>query len=146
MDSVVDPSADFIWNSVATIVDSEGEHEKFPRTDEEWRELRRHAIRLLEAPNLLLVAGRHIARPGEKAENPQIELPPEIIEAMVNKDREGWTRLALGLHDATADALKAIDARDIEGILNAGEGIYKACENCHLKYWYPEDVNGLKRY
>jgi hypothetical protein len=146
MDSVVDPSADFIWDSVATIVDADGEHEKFPQTDEEWKELRRHAITLLEAPNLLLVAGRHIARPGEKAEDPKIELPPEVIEAMVNKDRENWTRLTHGLHDAAAVALKAIDARDIEGILNAGEGIDKACENCHQKYWYPDDVNGLKRY
>jgi len=24
--------------------------------------------------------------------------------------------------------------------LNAGDAIDKACENCHLKYWYPEEA------
>jgi len=34
-------------------------------------------------------------------------------------------------------ALKAIDAKNVMGLLDAGEGIDNACENCHLKYWYP---------
>ena len=34
-------------------------------------------------------------------------------------------------------ALKAIDARDAEGLLAAGAGIQIACENCHARYWYP---------
>jgi len=146
MDSMVDPNADFVWNSVATIVDAEGEHERFPQTDEEWNELRRHTIALLEATNLLLIPGRHIARPGEKAENPNVELSPEEIEALVNKDRASWIRLAHGLHDSVALALKAVDARDKEGIMTAGGGIQDACESCHQKYWYPNDTTGLKRY
>jgi hypothetical protein len=146
MDSMVDPNADFVWNSVATIVDAEGEHERFPQTDEEWKELRRHTVTLLEATNLLLIPGRHIARPGEKAENPKVELGPEEIEDLVNKDRASWIRLAYGLHDSVAVALKAVDARDKEGIMSAGEGIDKACESCHQKYWYPNDTTGLKRY
>src|SRR3954471_9109914 len=53
MDSLVDPSADEIWESVATVVDAAGVHERYPRTDEEWKTVRRDAIRLLEATNLL---------------------------------------------------------------------------------------------
>src|SRR5262245_51817860 len=48
MDSIVDPNADFIWESVETVVSAKGIDEKRPRNDEEWKEVRRHAIALLE--------------------------------------------------------------------------------------------------
>ena len=35
MDSMVDPNADFLWESVATIVTTAGTEERAPRTDEE---------------------------------------------------------------------------------------------------------------
>src|SRR5436189_6330757 len=65
MDSVVDPNADAIWDSVEVVATIQGTEEKAPRTDEDWKALRRHAISLLEASNLLLVPGRRIAKPGE---------------------------------------------------------------------------------
>ena len=37
------------------------------------------------------------------------------------------------------DAFKAIEAKDTEGLLNAGDGIDNACEKCHLQYWYPNE-------
>src|SRR5438094_917783 len=36
MDSIVDPSADVLWGAVGTVVDQEGVHETFPKTQEEW--------------------------------------------------------------------------------------------------------------
>ena len=144
MDSIVDPSADVLWDSVVTIVSAAGIEEKRPRTEEEWLTVRRSAVQLIEATNLLLIPGRHIARPGEKAEDPKIELPPEAIETLVNQDRATWTRLALGLHDVAHEAVKAADARSAEGIMAVAEAIDKACESCHLKYWYPPNVNNTK--
>ena len=57
MDSLIDPAADYIWDAVATTVTAKGREEKYPRTDEEWKELRRRAIHLLEGANLLLIPG-----------------------------------------------------------------------------------------
>jgi len=137
MDSIVDPSADVLWESVATIVTAEGTEERAPKTDEEWTNVRRHAVQLVEASNLLLIKGRHVARPGERSENAKIELEPEEIESLIDKDWNTWTRLALALHDATMPAFDAIQAKNAQGLWDAGEGIDTACENCHLKYWYP---------
>jgi hypothetical protein len=137
MDSIVDPSADVLWESVATIVSAKGTEERRPRTDEEWATVRRNAIRLLEATNLLVMEGRHVAKPGEKSENPGIELEPEQMEKLINDDRASFIKFAQGLHDATMPALKAIDDKNADGLLDAGELIDNACENCHLKYWYP---------
>jgi hypothetical protein len=148
MDSMVDPNADEIWESVAVTVSAAGTEQKAPHTEDEWIQVRRHAIPLLEATNLLLMPGRHVAKPGEKAEKPDIELAPEQIEALIREDPKTFATLALGLHDAASVVLKAIDARDAEALLYAGDGLDKACENCHLKYWYPPNklqAGGLVR-
>ena len=53
MDALVDPGSDYIWDSVETVVSAKGTEEKAPHTDEEWKQVRNHAIMLLEATNLL---------------------------------------------------------------------------------------------
>ena len=136
MDSVVDPNADAIWDSVEVVVTLEGTVEKEPKTDEDWKALRRHAISLAEASNLLLIPGRHIAKPGEKAEDARVDLQPEEIEARVKQDAAAWAAGAHGLHDAVMESLKAIEARDVKALLNAGDLLDQSCETCHRKYWY----------
>ena len=74
MDSIVDPGADGIWGAVETVVSAKGVEEKQPHTDEEWKEVRRKAIMLLEATNLLQMPGRHVAKAGEKADDSKVEL------------------------------------------------------------------------
>src|SRR5215467_3034793 len=94
MDSMVDPGSDYIWDAVETTVSAKGIEEKAPHTDEEWKQVRNHAIMLLEATNLLQMPGRHVAGPGEKANDPKVELAPEQIEDMINKDRRDWNTYA----------------------------------------------------
>jgi cytochrome c556 len=143
MDSLVDPSADTIWDSIVTTISAAGIEEKAPHTDEEWLDLRRSAIRLVEATNLLQMPGRHVAQPGEKAENPNVELGPEEIERRINADRAQWITLAHGLHDAAMGALRATDAKNVPALFEAGDKLDGACERCHQKYWYPPDANHL---
>ena len=88
MDSIIDPSADFLWDSVATIVTLAGTEERQPRSDEEWRNVRRRAIQVIEGTNLILMPDRHVARPGERSENPNVELEPEQIETRIKEDRQ----------------------------------------------------------
>jgi len=144
MDSMVDPSADTLWESVATIVSAAGTEERMPRTDEEWADVKRKAITLVEATNLLVMDGRHVSRPGEKSENPGIELEPAQMEALITADRQSFIDFAHKLNDAATLALKAIEAKNAMGLLDSGEAIDAACENCHLKYWYPLDQQAAK--
>ena len=115
MDSLVDPSADALWESVATIVSAAGTEERQPKTPEQWADVRRRAISLVEATNLLIMEGRHVAKPGEKAENEEVELGPEEIEKLINGDRTTWINNAHALNDAAMIALKAIDAKSASG-------------------------------
>lgn len=137
MTSIIDPEADVLWNSVATIVRLSGTEERAPKTDEEWAAVRRSAVQLVEATNLLRIPGRLVARPGEKSENPRIELQPETIQKMIAEEPAVWGAHVDRLHDAAVPALRAIDARDAKGLFDAGEHIEHACEACHQRYWYP---------
>jgi hypothetical protein len=80
MDAEVDYNSDWLWDAVSTEIGPQGVIDKRPRTDEDWKEARNHAIALLEATNLLQMPGRAVAKPGEKSENPGIEEGPEEIK------------------------------------------------------------------
>ena len=136
MAGIVDPAADIIWDSVATKMTTKGKEEKAPRTDEEWLIVRRSALQLVEASNLLQIPGRHVAKPGE-LNNQGIELQPDQIETLINQDRQAWIAFAHGLHDAATQAVNAADAKDPAKVLESGEQIDNACEHCHQQYWYP---------
>jgi hypothetical protein len=137
MDAIIDPSADVVWESVQTIVTPAGTDERMPKNDEEWAAVRRGALRVVEGTNLLMMPGRHVARPHEKSETPGVELEPEEIEANINKDRAQWNKLAKGLYETSMEALKAIEAKDVSALIDIGGRMDTACENCHMTYWYP---------
>ena len=138
--SIIDPSADVVWESVATIVTYEGTEERRPRTDEDWQHVRDSAVRLLEATNLLLIEGRAVAAPGILSENPDIELHPAEIEVRINADRATWNRLVGGLYDEALIMLNAVDAKDPDMLFDNGGALDRACENCHQAYWYPDAI------
>ncbi len=139
MSGQIDPAADFLWDSVATITGPKGTEEKQPRTDAEWAAVRRQALILIEGSNLLMMEGRVVAQPGQKLENAPGEgdLSPEQSLAAISADRSAFIAYARALQDAGGLALKAIDSRNVDAFLEAGGVIDEACEQCHKKYWYP---------
>ena len=143
MDSMVEPNGDFVFDSVETIIDAKGEHNKMPRTDDEWKAVRRATVTVMEATNSLRVPGRHVAQAGEKAADPKVELGPEQIQALIDGDRASFNGFAKGLHDAMNEALNAVNAKDAAKLFEVADGIDKACEDCHLKYWYPNEKKAI---
>ena len=135
---MIDPPADAIWESVVTIVTEDGVEEIMPETDEDWEALRKQAVTLTEATNLLLMEDRRVAEEGSTSELPGVDLEPEQIEALLAENRGAWTQFTLGLHDSGVAVLDAIDAHDLDGLLVAGDGLDLACENCHVRFWYPD--------
>jgi hypothetical protein len=137
MTGMLEPSADAIWESVKITFTPSGVEERAPKSDEEWAALRAHALQLMEAGNLLQIPGRPMARSHEKSAFPGIELGPDEIQQLVDKDRAGWLTRARALTESLKPALDAIDAKNVEMLSEAGEHIDSACENCHSQYWYP---------
>ena len=113
--------------------------DRAPIKDEEWAEVRRHAIILAESANLVLMEGRHVAREGKVLEDHGTpgNLTAEQSEQAIAADRATYEGFGQALHDVGAAFLKAADERNPQGILDAGETMDRVCEGCHLKFWYP---------
>jgi hypothetical protein len=137
---VIDPAADTLWESVATISGPKGVEERAPRTDKEWAEVRFKALMVIEGANMLLVEGRKVALPGQQLEEPgsTTDFTPAQAQAEIDKDRPAFVAFAHALQDAAGAALTAIDKRDANALLEAGGELDEACENCHKRFWYPK--------
>ena len=140
MEGIVDPNADVLWESVATTISAAGVQEKAPTTDEEWAAVQHSALMLAEAVNLLKMRGREIARPGDanKSGPDAPELTPPEIREKVNRDWSLWITHANRLQETAIKAWQIANARDVNGIVEVGDALDKACESCHLEYWYPD--------
>jgi hypothetical protein len=134
MATMVGPSADHVWKSVSVEVSRAGMVERRPQNDQEWAELRKQTLLLIESMNLLAIPGRPVAKAGEKPANPQAQAP-EQIEALINSERANWVTLSRRVQDAATQALAAVDAKDSSAVMEAGGRIYEACKSCHQKYW-----------
>lgn len=141
MAAEIDPAADFIWESVSSEVTAQGTEEKQPRTDAEWLAVRHQAVVLIEATNLLLMEGRQVAAPNRKLEDADVPgiSKPEDIQHAIDADRLSFVTHVHALNDAGVKVLAAIDNKNAEALVAAGAELDHACEECHLKYWYPNE-------
>ena len=143
MHQIVEESAQAIFDSVAITVSAAGTEEKQPRTPEEWDALEHWALRLAEAPNLLKVPGRRVARPEEENTSAgPTELPPIQIQAKITENQPLFDKYADDLQNVALEALGAVKQKSVQGLFDVGEKIDVACENCHLEFWYPAEKPG----
>jgi hypothetical protein len=145
MESIIDPSADVLWGAVGTVVDKDGTHESFPKTQEEWLDLRRAAVRIIEGSNLLMMPGRAAAPAGTKSEVPGVELEPAQIAALIKKKRRRFDAFAKALQVIGLEALRASDTKNVELLMDTGGRMEDVCESCHKTFWYPKEKHPSAR-
>ena len=139
MQAEVDASADSIWDAVETITTQAGEEHKQPRTAAEWQEVRRKAIVLIEAANLLTVENRKLANAEFPAEAAGA-LDSVEIARRIAASRPAFNQYALTLRQTAQTLLTAIDAKDPKQVVAAGGVLDEVCESCHMTFWYPNQV------
>ena len=135
----VDPSADYIWDSVGSITTASGTVERQPSTDAEWAQLRRNAIVLVEATNLLVLPGRRVSLTEFPADGPGVFSSVEIQQRL-SGHRAEFNAFAVAFRRTARKILAAVDAKDSAALLQLGEQMDGACEACHLANWYPHEV------
>lgn len=149
MEHMIDPTADFVFDAVAVDISAKGSVETKPVSDEDWLKVERGALQLAESTNLLKMK-RPVAPTGEEIlpsspGKPAPELPPGEIQAKIDKDRSLWNKYADDLREASLESFKIAKARNVDGLFEAGNRIDKACEACHLEYWYPGDKEAVEK-
>lgn len=143
MTHFIDPTADFVFDAVVFDSSTSGTNHTVPVNEDDWGKVERGAWQLAESANLLMIPRQAeppntpglALRPGERAP----ELSGTEIEAKINADRAKWNQHADALRVASLKVIEIVKARNADGIFDAGTEIDKACESCHLEYWYPGD-------
>ena len=138
MEAQTDPAADALWESVQVTVTTAGEDHHQPRTEAEWRAVRRSALILIESTNLLLMDDRRIVAPSFKV--PPGEADPRVLQQRLDSNRAAFNGFAQALRGIGLKTLAAIDAKDTDKLFEVGGEIDEACEACHLVFWYPPDL------
>jgi len=139
MDFIMIPASENVFNSVSSTAGATGQVDKVPTTAADWADVRKNALLIVEAGNLLTIEGRHVAPASAKSEHPGVELEPAEMDALVAKNRAKWTQAAQGIVAAGLTALKAIDSKNVMALSDAGGDLDEACENCHTQFWYPNE-------
>ena len=79
------------------------------KTEHDWIDLRKNALMMAEAANLLMSDTRA-------------------------KDKDRWMRDAKLLWDVGDKAYKLAKAKDLEGLKGLNDDLYEACQLCHVHY------------
>ena len=139
MEGTINPAGDFLFHSVQEISDGSGTRLKAPGTGAEWKAVADAVTVLHDAPEVLTAPGLKAAPPGFRTEHPGIESDPAWIQQAVDAHRDDFNRRANRLRSAADVAMQAVQAHDARGLERALDGVDKACESCHLHYFYPND-------
>jgi hypothetical protein len=139
MDSIIGPSADVIWKAGGTITDAQGVQDQAPKAEEEWHNVRRAAIRIIEGGNLLAMPGREAASAGDKSKAPGVELEPAEVGALIKKKRKSFDASAKSLQSLGLELLRASEAKNTDQLDEVGGRMEEVCESCHKTFWYPGD-------
>jgi hypothetical protein len=148
MRDFIDPASDYVFDSIGTVVTRRGGVvERIPKTDEDWDRLRIGATMLAEGAYLLKVP-RPFAPPGDEnnstGPDPE-ELSPAQIKAKLEADPVLWNAKIEALRNVGLEVLEIVKRKDANELWDANDNLDKACENCHLAYWYPGEGEFLKK-
>jgi len=120
MEHIIDPTSDWIFDAAVIDISKKGVTETKPLSDDDWLKVERGGYVLAESSNLLKIPRRMV--PSEDEGKPHQPGEP-----------------ADGLKAAALEAVQVAKARDLDGLFKVGDKVDKACEACHLEYWYPGD-------
>ena len=147
MANMIDPIADNIFDAVWWDITAKGTVEHRPRTDEDWEKVRIGAVTMAEGIYLLKVP-RPFAPPGDvnNSIGPNApELSPTQIKAKLDRDPVLWNAKIEALRNVGLATLDAVQRKDVDALFQAGADLDRACEECHLEYWYPGDKETVLR-
>ncbi len=146
MANMIDPAGDSVFDAVWWDVTPKGVVEISPKTDEDWDKVKTGAVTLAEGIYLLKVP-RPFTPPGDvnnsTGPNPP-ELSPTQIKTKLDADPVLWQAKIEALRNVSLEVLDIVKKKDSNALFEASEDLDKACEACHLEYWYPGDRKAVE--
>lgn len=108
MEHVLTPAASVVWSVNGTLLDAGGEHDRSPKSDDDWEKVVSGAATLAEATNALMI--------------------PERV-----RDAE-WNRYVGKLAAAADRAYRAAEDHDLRTVSEVSDALDGICASCHRHY------------
>jgi hypothetical protein len=147
MRDMLDPASDYVFDAVKIVSTREGRVERTPKTDEDWNRIRIGAVTLAEGVYLLKIP-RPFTPQGDQnnsAGPDATELSPAQIQAKIEADPVMWNAKIEALRNVGLEVLEIVKKKDAGELWDAGGNLDRACEACHIEYWYPGDKALLQK-
>jgi len=147
MRDMLDPAADNVFDAVKIVSTRQGTVEVTPKTEADWEKIRIGAVTLAEGVYLLKIP-RPFAPPGEQnnSSGPEpTELSPAQIKAKIEADPVLWNAKIEALRNVGLEVLEIVNKKNVAELWVAGDNLDRACEACHVEYWYPGDKAVLEK-
>ena len=147
MRDMLDPAADNIFDAVKIVSTRQGTVDRTPKTDEDWNKIRIGAVTLAEGVYLLKIP-RPFAPAGDENNSAgpnATELSPAQIKAKLEADPVLWNAKIEALRNVGLEVLEIVKKKKVDELWDAGENLDRACETCHVEYWYPGDKAVLQK-
>jgi len=109
MVGIINPAAFVVYEAVGTKSSAAGIEEIAPKNDEEWAKVGSAGAAVVESGNLLLTGNRAI-------------------------DSGDWVKMTRAMMEQGRAAMKAAEAKNKDGIVEAGGNLNTTCDNCHARY------------
>src|SRR5581483_11849100 len=93
------------------------------------------ASELLKVPRPFAPAGDNNNSVGPDA----TELSPSEILAKVTRDPVEWNARIQALRNVGLEAMEIVKTKNANELWDLAENLDKACEQCHVSYWYPKE-------
>jgi hypothetical protein len=147
MKDMLDPAADYIFDAVKVVSTSQGTVEKAPKTEADWEKIRIGAVTLAEGVYLLKIP-RSFAPEGDvnNSTGPSpTELSPSQIKTKLEADKVLWNAKIEALRNVGLEVIEIVNKKKVDELWDAGDNLDRACEGCHVEYWYPGDKAALEK-
>ena len=137
MATLVTPHSDALWAAGSKAYD-EPVDPSSSIDDATWSKLESSRLVLADVAQALLLTSRPVDVAGATSPNPEEELSPEQVAALIQSKPDEWADAVGALTEALAQMQQPIADHDLNGLAETGDLLYEACASCHQNFWYPQ--------
>ena len=143
MERVVVPTSKVLWDVSNTEQDDNGNFDASKVTDAEWKQIEHAATQMKAAAETLVSAAHVVVAPPGVAIQDQASSgssSAQQVQGFIDADPAGFIERAKALAaSGEAMSLAAVtrNASQFGDAVNQLDGV---CEQCHVKFWYPQQI------
>ena len=143
MERVVVPTSKALWDVSNSKQDDNGNIDASKITDAEWKHIEVAATQMKVAADTLAEAAHVVVAPPGVSIQDQASSgssSAQQVQAFIDADPAGFVERAKALAASAGAMRQAASTRNAGQFGDAASALDGVCEECHIKFWYPQQM------